>query len=150
MDALPRACLRVLIRSNDPHRCEPRQLDAERRLHRTRHDPHGKKQPVVETRTSIEKGTSVLVAHHVRSDFTAETASFGCRPDVCGTWLTYLHHAGPRHPASVGAPHGSDFPAALVRLCQSLVRLCAHLRSTSPTTQWVCREIPSHAHESCV
>ena len=47
-----------------------------RRLYRTRHDPHGKKQQVVETLTSIDKGTSVLVAHHVRSDFTAETASF--------------------------------------------------------------------------
>jgi len=29
---------------------------------------------VVETLTIIDKGTSVLVAHHVRSDFTAETA----------------------------------------------------------------------------
>ncbi len=37
-------------------------------------DPHGKKQHVVETLNLIDKGTSVLVAHHVRSDFTAETA----------------------------------------------------------------------------
>ena len=37
-------------------------------------DPHGKRQHVVETLNSIDKGTSVLVAHHVRSDFTAETA----------------------------------------------------------------------------
>jgi len=37
-------------------------------------DPHGKKQHVVETLNIIDKGTSVLVAHHVRSDFTAETA----------------------------------------------------------------------------
>src|SRR5258708_4045735 len=37
-------------------------------------DPHGKKQHVVETLTIIDKGTSILVAHHVRADFTAETA----------------------------------------------------------------------------
>ncbi len=37
-------------------------------------DPHGKRQHVVETLNIIDKGTSVLVAHHVRSDFTAETA----------------------------------------------------------------------------
>lgn len=37
-------------------------------------DPHGKKQHVVETLNIIDKGTSVLVAHHVRADFTAETA----------------------------------------------------------------------------
>jgi hypothetical protein len=37
-------------------------------------DPHGKKQHVVETLTIIDKGTSLLVAHHVRTDFTAETA----------------------------------------------------------------------------
>ncbi len=36
-------------------------------------DPHGKKQHVVETLNIIDKGTSVLVAHHVRADFTAET-----------------------------------------------------------------------------
>ena len=45
-------------------------------------DPHGKRQHVVEILTIIDKGTSVLVAHHVRADFTAETASFGCRTDV--------------------------------------------------------------------
>jgi len=37
-------------------------------------DPHGKKQHVVETLNIIDKGTSILVAHHVRADFTAETA----------------------------------------------------------------------------
>jgi len=37
-------------------------------------DPHGKKQHVGETLTLIDKATSVLVAHHVRSDFTAATA----------------------------------------------------------------------------
>jgi hypothetical protein len=36
-------------------------------------DPHGKQHHVVETLNIIDKGTSVLVAHHVRSDFTAET-----------------------------------------------------------------------------
>jgi hypothetical protein len=37
-------------------------------------DPHGKRHHVVETLNSIDKGTSILVDHHVRSDFPAETA----------------------------------------------------------------------------
>ena len=37
-------------------------------------DPHGKKPHVVETLKIIDQGTSVLGAHHVRSDFRAETA----------------------------------------------------------------------------
>ncbi|HEY1350861.1 MAG TPA: hypothetical protein VGF67_14665 [Ktedonobacteraceae bacterium] len=36
-------------------------------------DPHGNKQPVVETLQIIDQGTSILVAHPVRSDFPAET-----------------------------------------------------------------------------
>jgi hypothetical protein len=79
----------------------------------------GLRQHVVETLNMIDKGTSILVAHHVRSDFTAETA------------LEALAHTFASHglPASitldrdtrwVGAPQGSDFPAALVRFCHSL------------------------------
>jgi hypothetical protein len=37
-------------------------------------DPQGKRQHVVETLNIIDTGTSVLIASHVRSDFTAETA----------------------------------------------------------------------------
>jgi hypothetical protein len=37
-------------------------------------DAHGKKQHVVEILNIIDKGTSILVAHHVRSDFNAQTA----------------------------------------------------------------------------
>jgi len=37
-------------------------------------EPQGKKQQGGETLNVIDKGTSVLVAHQVRSDFTAETA----------------------------------------------------------------------------
>jgi Integrase core domain len=36
------------------------------------------------------------------------------------TWLTFLHYAGPRHPVGRLSAQGSDFPAALVRFCQSL------------------------------
>jgi hypothetical protein len=46
-------------------------------------DPHGKRQHVVETLNIIDKGTSDLLAHHVRSDFTAEAAAFGYRTDFC-------------------------------------------------------------------
>jgi hypothetical protein len=37
-------------------------------------DPEGKQQHVVETLGIIDTGTSVLIASHVRSDFTAATA----------------------------------------------------------------------------
>ena len=82
-------------------------------------DPHGKRQHVVETLNSIDKGTSVLVAHHVRSDFTAETA-------LQALAETFSSHGLPvsitldRDTRWVGAPQGSDFPAALVRFCHSL------------------------------
>ncbi len=89
-------------------------------------DPHGKKQHVVETLNIIDKGTSVLVAHHVRADFTAETA-------LTAVAQTFAEHGLPasitldRDTRWVGAPQGSDFPAALVRFCHALgvaVLLC--------------------------
>jgi transposase InsO family protein len=82
-------------------------------------DPHGKKQHVVETLNVIDKGTSILVAHHVRSDFTAETA-------LGAVAQTFAEHGLPvsitldRDTRWVGAPQGSDFPAALVRFCHAL------------------------------
>jgi transposase InsO family protein len=82
-------------------------------------DPHGKKQHVVETLNIIDHGTSILVAHHVRSDFTAETA-------LASVAQTFREQGLPtsitldRDTRWVGAPQGSDFPAALVRFCQSL------------------------------
>jgi transposase InsO family protein len=82
-------------------------------------DPHGKKQHVVETLNIIDKGTSVLVAYHVRTDFTAETA-------LAAVAQTFAEHGLPssitldRDTRWVGAPQGSDFPAALVRFCHSL------------------------------
>ncbi len=82
-------------------------------------DPHGKKQHVVETLNIINKGTSVLVAHHVRSDFSAETA-------LAAVAQTFAEHGLPssitldRDIRWVGAPQGSDFPAALVRFCHAL------------------------------
>jgi len=82
-------------------------------------DPHGKKQHVVETLNIIDKGTSVLVAHHVRSDFSAETA-------LAAVAQTEAPHGLPssitldRDTRWVGAPQGSDFPAALVRFCHAL------------------------------
>jgi len=89
-------------------------------------DPHGKKQHVVETLNIIDKGTSVLVAHHVRADFTAETA-------LAAVAQTFAEYGLPtsitldRDTRWVGAPQGSDFPAALVRFCHTLgvaVLLC--------------------------
>ena len=89
-------------------------------------DLHGKRQHVVEILTIIDKGTSVLGAHHVHADFTAETA-------LEAVAQTFAEHGLPstipldRDTRWVGAPQGSDFPAALVRFCHSLgvaVRVC--------------------------
>jgi len=106
-------------------------------------DPHGKRQHVVETLNIIDKGTSVLVAHHVRSDFTAETA----RQALAETFSSHGLPASitlDRDTRWVGAPQGSDFPAAQVALL-SFPRGCsARLRSASPATKWVCRKISSH------
>ena len=91
------------IASRPPHLTEPRerpepmehwQLDF-KDASTVPADPHGKRQHVVETLNLIDQGTSILVDHHVRPDFTAETALRGCRTDVCGTGITNLHHPGP-------------------------------------------------------
>jgi hypothetical protein len=82
-------------------------------------DPHGKRQHVVETLNLIDQGTSILVDHHVRPDFTAETA-------LEAVAQTFAEQGLPtsitldRDTRWVGAPQGSDFPSALVRFCQSL------------------------------
>jgi transposase InsO family protein len=82
-------------------------------------DPHGKRHHVVETLNIIDQGTSVLVAHHVRSDFSAETA-------LAAVAQTEAPHGLPtsipldRDTRWVGTPQGSDFPAALVRFCHAL------------------------------
>jgi len=82
-------------------------------------DPDGKQQHVVETLNIIDMGTSVNIASHVRSDFTAETA-------LRALAETFSHHGRPksitldRDTRWVGSPQGSDFPAALIRFCHSL------------------------------
>jgi len=89
-------------------------------------EPEGKQQHVVETLNIIDKGTSVLIASYVRSDFNAETA-------LQAVAHTFQVHGLPssitldRDTRWVGAPQGSDFPAALIRFCHSLgvvVRVC--------------------------
>lgn len=82
-------------------------------------DPQGKQQHVVETLNIIDKGTSMLIASHVRSDFTAETA-------LQAVAQTFAEHGLPgsitldRDTRWVGAPQDSDFPAALIRFCHCL------------------------------
>ena len=82
-------------------------------------DPEGKQQHVVETLNIIDMGTSVLIASYVRSDFTAETA-------LQAVAHTFAEHGLPasitldRDTRWVGAPQGSDFPAALIRFCHCL------------------------------
>jgi transposase InsO family protein len=110
-----------------PHACEPTERPQPMHQWQLNYkdastvpaDPQGKQQHVVETLGIIDKGTSVLIASHVRSDFTAETA----RHSVA---LTFQEQGLPasitldRDPRWVGAPQGSDFPAALIRLCHCL------------------------------
>jgi len=90
-------------------------------------DPEGKQQHVVEILNILDKGTSVLIASHVRADFTAATALHALAH-------TFQEHGLPdsitldRDTRWVGAPQGSDFPSALIRFCQSLgvaVLVCA-------------------------
>jgi hypothetical protein len=74
----------------------------------------------------IDTGTSVLIAAHVRADFTAETA-------LQALALTLAKHGCPKRMTLdrdgrwVGSPQGSDFPAALVRFCACVgieVQIC--------------------------
>jgi hypothetical protein len=106
--------------------------------------PHGKRQHVVETLNLIDQGTSILVDHHVRPDFTAEKA-------LEAVAQTFAHQGLPtsitldRDTRWVGAPQGSDFPSALVRFCQSLgvtVFLCD---PHHPQPAWICGTLSSHA-----
>jgi transposase InsO family protein len=79
-------------------------------------DPAGKQQHVVESLNIIDRGTSVLIAAHVRADFTAETAlealALTLAKQGCPKRMTL-----DRDSRWVGSPAGSDFPAALVRFC---------------------------------
>jgi transposase InsO family protein len=90
-------------------------------------DPDGKRQHVVETLNIIDTGTSMQLAAHVRSDFTAETA-------LEALALTLAKYGLPtkitldRDPRWVGSPAGSDFPAALLRFGACLgiqIEVCA-------------------------
>jgi transposase InsO family protein len=77
-------------------------------------EPEGKQQHVVETFNILDVGTSLLLAAHVRPNFTAETALQA----VADTLLTYgcpQRITLDRDPRWVGSPAGSDFPAALLR-----------------------------------
>ncbi len=84
-------------------------------------DPAGKRQHVVESLNIIDTGTSVLLAAHVRADFTAETAL-----EALALTLTQLgcpkRMTLDRDSRWVGSPAGSDLPAAQV----ALLRLCGH------------------------
>jgi len=76
----------------------------------------GKRQHVVEVLTTVDMGTCVLVAAQVRADFTAESTlemvAQLLRTHGCPRQLTV-----DRDVRFVSSPHGSDFPAALVRFC---------------------------------
>lgn len=107
-------------------------------------DPEGKQQHVVETLNIIDKGTLVLIASHVRSDFTAATALQA----IAQTFAEYGRPSSitlDRDTRWVGAPQGSDFPAALIRFCHSIgVAVVVCVRSTSSATKWLCRTVSSH------
>jgi hypothetical protein len=90
-------------------------------------DPAGKQQQVVETLNIIDMGTSVLLAAHVRADFTAQTALEA----LASTLAKYGRPKSitlDRDTRWVGSPAGSDFPAALVRFGACLgiqIHVCA-------------------------
>src|SRR5258708_31868998 len=107
-------------------------------------DPHGKRQHVVETLNIIDKGTSILVDNQCRADFHAETAMEALAQ-------TFASHGFPasitldRDTRWVGAPQGSDFPAALVRFCHCLGVVVLICDPHHPQPAWVCGKISSHA-----
>jgi transposase InsO family protein len=82
-------------------------------------DASGKRQHVVETLNIIDMGTSILLDAHVRPDFTAETALEALSQTIqtygCPHRITL-----DRDTRWVGSPHGSDFPAALIRFATCL------------------------------
>jgi transposase InsO family protein len=82
-------------------------------------DPEGKRQHMVETLNIIDMGTSMLLAAHVRSDFTAETALQALSSTIetigCPQKITL-----DRDTRWVGSPRGSDFPSALIRFARCL------------------------------
>ncbi len=89
-------------------------------------DPQGKRQHVVEVLDVVDTGTSVLLEALPRTDFTAETAleSLAAAFKRLGLPRSLTLDRDPRW---VGAPQGSDFPSALLRLCQCLgvqVQVC--------------------------
>ena len=89
-------------------------------------DPTGKRQHVVETLNIIDMATSIIVATHTRSDFTAETA-LQALAQTLETWGRPEQITLDRDPRWVGSPMGSDFPAALVRLGACLgiqIKIC--------------------------
>jgi len=106
-------------------------------------DPQGKQQHVVETLNIIDKGTSVLIASTVRSDFTAETA-------LQAVSQTFQQHGLPssitldRDPRWLGAPQGSDFPTALLRFCHVLGVAVVVCDPHHPQPAWLCRTLSSH------
>ncbi len=93
-------------------------------------DAHGKKQRVVEILNIIDKGPSVLVAHHVLSDFTAETA-------LAAVAETFVEHGLPssitldrdtqlrweRLKAVIFPPPWCAFVTSWESLCSSAIRI---------------------------
>ena len=89
-------------------------------------DPDGKKQHGTQSFNIVDMGTSMIVAAHVRSDFTAETT-------IRALGETFQTHGRPdgitmdRDTRLVGSPQGSDFPSAMLRFCACLnieVQVC--------------------------
>jgi len=82
-------------------------------------DPDGKRQHVVEVLNAVDEGTSVLVDAQVGADLHAETT-------LEAVAELFVRHGLPqavrmdRDVRFVSSPSGSDFPSALVRLCQCL------------------------------
>jgi hypothetical protein len=87
----------------------------------------------------IDKGTSILVAHHVRSDFTAETA-------LEALAQTFASHGLPasmtldRDTRWVGAPQGSDFPS-VIRITRNKMGLSKDIIVRSIRSAF-CRLVP--------
>jgi hypothetical protein len=107
-------------------------------------DAQGKKQQVLEILPLIDKGSSILLAHHVRSDFRAQTALAAVAQTEAPQGLPPSLTLDRDTRLGWEPRKRSDFPAALVRFCHASLSRRAPLRCASPSTKRFCRTLSPH------
>lgn len=87
-------------------------------------DPEGKQLHGVETLNIVDMGSSILVDHHVRTDFNGETVIVSLS-DTFKRLGCPIQISIDRDTRFVGSSSGRDFPSPLIRYCYALgIGLC--------------------------